>query len=93
MERRKKRQQRQQQQQQQQEQLERQQSDDQIRRTRSRRLSLNFDIVNRPSVSPSRVDGIRSLLSRKIIRMKQEKKSSIFVFILFEFVRRNLFST
>jgi len=43
-----------------------QQPDDQIRQSRSPKLSIALDIMNKSSSSPPRVDGIRSLLSRKI---------------------------
>lgn len=43
-----------------------QQSNDHIRRSRSPKLSIALDLVNKSTPSPSRVDGIRSLLSRKI---------------------------
>jgi hypothetical protein len=43
-----------------------QQSNDHIRRSRSPKLSIALDLVNKSTSSPSRVDGIRSLLSRKI---------------------------
>jgi len=43
-----------------------QQSNDNIRRPRSPELSIALDLVNKSNSSPPRVDGIRSLLSRKI---------------------------
>ena len=43
-----------------------QQSNENTRRSRSPKLSIALDLVNKPSTSPVRVDGIRSLLSRKI---------------------------
>jgi hypothetical protein len=43
-----------------------QQSNDHIRRSRSPKLSMSLDLVNKSTPSPPRVDGIRSLLSRKI---------------------------
>jgi hypothetical protein len=56
-----------------------QQSNDQIRRSRSPKLSIALDLVNKSNPSPPRVDGIRSLLSRKI------KYIDIFLFYCFIF--------
>jgi hypothetical protein len=44
-----------------------QQSNNNIRRSRSPKLSVALDLVNKSTPSPPRVDGIRSLLSRKKI--------------------------
>jgi len=44
-----------------------QQSTNNIRRSRSPKLSVALDLVNKSTPSPPRVDGIRSLLSRKKI--------------------------
>jgi hypothetical protein len=42
-----------------------QQPNDDIRRSRSPKLSIALDLVSKSTPSPPRVDGIRSLLSRK----------------------------
>ena len=47
---------------------------DHIRRSRSPKLSIALDLVSKSSPSPPRVDGIRSLLSRKIIIQKKIQK-------------------
>ena len=48
-----------------------QHSNEHNRRCRSPKLSLALDLVNKPNSSPTRVDGIRSLLSRKIEFVKK----------------------
>ena len=57
-----------------------QHSNDHNRRCRSPKLSLALDLVNKPNASPTRVDGIRSLLSRKISPLKREKDLPLFDF-------------
>jgi hypothetical protein len=57
-----------------------QQPDDQIRQSRSPKLSIALDLVNKSTPSPPRVDGIRSLLSRKIRIRKIYRYSIIFFF-------------
>lgn len=46
-------------------------SNDHTRRSRSPKLSLALDIVNKPNASPPRVDGIRSLLTRDIYSLHE----------------------
>lgn len=65
-----------------------QHSNDQNRRCRSPKLSVALDLVNKPNSSPTRVDGIRSLLSRKFTN---EINLSLFSFFMRS--RRNLFLT
>jgi hypothetical protein len=62
---------------QQQQQQEEEEFNDHIRRSRSPKLSIALDLVNKSSPSPPRVDGIRSLLSRKIIIEKKIKNISL----------------
>lgn len=58
-----------------------QQPNDTLRRSRSPKLAVSLDIVKKSTPSPPRVDGIRSLLSRKNIN----DIISIFLFI-FDFL-------
>ncbi len=64
-----------------------QQTNETTRRSRSPKLSVALDLVNKPNPSSPRVDGIRSLLSRKL----QCSVSHAMVFEIF--FRRDLFLT
>ncbi|UJR37152.1 hypothetical protein I4U23_029862 [Adineta vaga] len=48
-----------------------QQSNDTLRRSRSPKLSVSLDLVEKTTPSPPRVDGIRSLLSREIYSLHE----------------------
>jgi hypothetical protein len=66
-----------------------QQSNEQSRRSRSPKLSVALDLVNRPNSSPPRVDGIRSLLSRKI----KHFNILLICYLIFFNIRRDLLIT
>jgi hypothetical protein len=64
---------------------------DHIRRSRSPKLSFALDLVNKSNPSPSRVDGIRSLLSRK--NKPFDIVSAFLNFVLVVMIRRDLLVT